>query len=176
MALRIGDKAIPFRLKGVDDKEHSLEEFSGKRVLVVVFTCNHCPYAQAYQERIKKIQEKFGARQVQVIAINSNDALNYPDDGFEQMKDRAKEKQFNFPYLHDESQEIAKAYGALVTPHIFMFGTDRKLIYQGGVDDNWEHPEQATKHFLKDALTEATEGKEVTTKTSPVVGCSVKWK
>jgi len=170
--MQIGADAIDFNLPGVDGNTYSLDSFK-KDVLVVVFTCNHCPYAIAYEKRLFALAKQFD--KAAFVAINSNDAENYPDDNFDRMKECASEKGFPYPYVHDETQEIAKAYGALVTPHIFMF-KDGKLIYQGGVDDNWENESAATKHFLKDALTEAAAGKEVTAKTSPVIGCSVKWK
>ncbi|MAG16324.1 thioredoxin family protein [Candidatus Woesearchaeota archaeon] len=171
--MQIGADAIPFNLPGVDGKTYSLDSF-GKDLLVVVFTCNHCPYAIAYEKRLIELAKIFA--NAAFVAINANDSVNYPDDSFEKMKERAAEKGFPYPYLHDESQEIAAAYGALVTPHIFMFGKDRKLIYQGGIDNNWENESAATEHYLKDALHEATEGKEISKKTSPVIGCSVKWK
>ncbi len=173
--MKAGAEAIDFNLQGVDGQTYSLDSFKGKDLLVVVFTCNHCPYAQAYEKRLFALAKEFSGKAA-FVAINANDAVNYPDDSFEKMKERAEEKGFPYPYLHDESQKTATAYGALVTPHIFLFDKGRKLIYQGGVDNNWENPAAATKHYLKNALEEAVAGKEATKKTAPVIGCSVKWK
>ncbi|MBI2664227.1 thioredoxin family protein [Candidatus Woesearchaeota archaeon] len=173
--MRIGAAAIDFNLPGVDGNNYSLDSFKDKEILAVVFTCNHCPYAQAYEKRLFKLAKEFSGKAA-FAAINSNDAEKYPDDSFEKMKERSAEKGFPYPYLHDESQQIARAYGALVTPHVFVFDESRKLIYQGGVDNSWENEKAATEHYLKDALTQATSGKEITRKTAPVIGCSVKWK
>ena len=118
--LNIGEKAPDFNLPAVDGKEYSLASFAGKKVVAVIFTCNHCPNAQAYEKRIIAFQNDYSGKGVQVVAINSNEDKNYPQDSFEHMKVRAEEKGFNFPYLRDESQETAKAYGAKVTPHVFL--------------------------------------------------------
>lgn len=171
--LQIGADAIDFSLPGVDGTTYSLASFD-RDVVVVVFTCNHCPYAKAYEKRLFALAKDFSDKAA-FVAINSNDAVTYPDDSFPKMKEHAAEKGFPYPYVHDESQDIAHAYGALVTPHVFMFKSG-KLVYQGGVDDNWENEGAVSKHYLKDALAEATAGKEVSTKTSPVIGCSIKWK
>ena len=106
----IGDKAIPFSLPGVDDQEHSLADYTEKDAVVVFFTCNHCPYVRAWEDRTVQLQADYAARGVQLIAINSNDAKKYPDDSFPKMKERAAEKGFNFPYLYDESQEVARIF------------------------------------------------------------------
>ncbi len=174
--LKIGNKLPEFDLPGVDGKNHSPKEFKDKEVLVVIFTCNHCPYAQAYQKRIKAIQSDFVARGAQVVAINSNDATGYPDDSFAKMIERAREKKFNFPYLRDESQEIARAFGAQVTPDCFAFDKKRILRYRGRVDDNWQNPEQAKTHDLKNAIEALLSGKEPNPKEASAIGCSIKWK
>jgi len=172
--MQIGADAIDFSLPGVDGNTYSLASFKDKDVVVVLFTRNHCPYAIAYEKRLISLAKEFSDK-VAFVAINSNDVVKYPDDSFDRMKERSNEKGFPYPYIHDESQEIARAYGALVTPHLFVFKAG-KLVYQGGVDDNWETESAVTKHYLKDALAEAAAGKEVSVKTSPVIGCSVKWK
>ena len=172
----IGSKLPFFDLPGVGGENVSSGEFEDKLALVIIFTCNHCPYAKAYQERIKALQEKFGERGTQVIAINSNDSVNYPDDGFEQMKERAKEKQFNFPYLYDESQEIAKTFGAQVTPDCFVFDENKKLVYRGRIDDNWENENAVTSKDLENAIEQTLDGKEVKVKEERAIGCSIKWK
>ena len=173
--LPIGSMAVEFDLLGVDGKRYMLRYFHNREIIVVIFTCNHCPYAQAYENRLIRLAKEFSAK-AQFIAINSNDAAKYPQDSFESMKIRAMEKGFPFPYLHDESQETARAYGALVTPHIFVFDRGGKLAYQGGIDDNWENEKAVTKQYLKDALAELAAGRAVTRKTAPVIGCSIKWK
>ena len=173
--MQIGADAIDFNLLGVDGNNYSLDSFKDKELLAVVFTCNHCPYAQAYEKRLFALAKEFSGKAA-FVAINSNDAESYPDDSFERMKERAAEKGFPYPYLHDESQKTARAYGALVTPHIFVFNKDRKLIYQGGVDNNCENGDAATKKYLHDALSAASEGREIARKMAPVIGCSIKWK
>ena len=173
--LPIGSTAIEFDLLGVDGRNYMLRYFLNREILVVIFTCNHCPYAQAYEDRIITIAKEF-SKNTAFFAINSNDASKYPQDSFEEMKIRAKEKRYPFPYLYDETQEVARAYGALVTPHVFVFDKSGRLAYQGGVDDNWENPKAVTKQYLRDALLELSAGKPVTRKTAPVIGCSIKWK
>ena len=122
------DSLIPgFSLTGVDDKTYSLNDFSEKKILIVIFSCNHCPYVQAYEDRIIALQNEFEKEDVQIVAINSNDDVKYPDDSFEEMKKRANARGFNFPYLRDETQETAKAFGATHTPQIFLFDKNRKL-------------------------------------------------
>lgn len=165
-----------FDLPGVDGKNHSPKEFAGKKVLAVIFTCNHCPYAQAYQDRIIALQKESGPKGLQVIAINSNDAVNYPEDSFEKMIERQKEKKFNFPYLRDESQAIAKAFGAQVTPDCFVFGKNRKLAYRGRIDDNWQNSTEAKMHDLKNAVIALLEEKKPLVQEASAIGCSIKWK
>lgn len=174
--MKLGSDIIPFNLKNVDDSMISSESFS-KDVLVVIFTCNHCPYAVFYEDRLINLANDFKDK-VDFVAINSNDSTNYPQDDFENMKIRSKEKNFPFPYLHDKSQEIAKSYGGLVTPHVFVFNKDRKLVFQGGIDDNqnYKEPVSITKTFLKDAIIASLNGIEIETKLYPVLGCSIKWK
>lgn len=173
--LPLGSPAIEFDLPGVDGKNYMLRYFHDREIIVVIFTCNHCPYAQAYEGRLIALAKEF-SKNAAFFAINSNDASKYPQDSFENMKIRAKEKGFPYPYLHDESQEVARAYGALVTPHVFVFDKSGRLTYQGGVDDNWENEKGVTQQYLRDALTELSIGRKVTRKTAPVIGCSIKWK
>ena len=176
--LKIEDIAPGFTLPGVDGKSYSLDSFK-KAFLAIIWTCNHCPFAIAYEKKLIALAKDFS--NADFAAVNSNDAVNYPDDSFERMKERAAEKDFPYPYLHDEFQKAARAYGALVTPHIFVFDKDRKLIYQGGVDDSfssgdYRNEEPAKEHYLKDALTQISNGEEIKRKTVPVAGCSIKWK
>ena len=173
--LPIGSPAIEFDLPSADGKTYMLRYFLNREIVVVIFTCNHCPYAQAYENRLIALAKEF-SKKAAFIAISSKDAAKYPQDSFENMKIRAREKGFPFPYLYDETQETARAYGALVTPHVFVFDRSGKLAYQGGVDNNWENEGAATEHYLHDALVGLSEHRPVTRKTAPVIGCSIKWK
>ncbi|MGF1471003.1 MAG: thioredoxin family protein [Rubrobacteraceae bacterium] len=174
--LSTGDEAIPFDLPGVDGENHALSGYPDKAAVAVIFTCNHCPYARAYEDRIVSIQSDYGSGGLQVLAISANDARKYPDDGFPQMQQRAEQKGFNFPYLHDESQEVAAAYGAERTPEVFLFDGDRKLVYHGAVDDNYDDPEHVRNHYLREAVEAALSGEEPPTSHTSPVGCTIKWK
>ena len=171
-----GTQAPPFSLPGVDGETRSLDSFSDAELLVVVFTCNHCPYAKACEDRLIAIQEDYRKQGVQLVAINPNDADNYPDDSFEKMKERARDKGFNFPCLRDESQAVARAYDAACTPDIFVFDRDRKLIYNGRIDDNWQEPQAVTRRDLCEVLDAALGGRTVDFEHVPSMGCSIKWK
>jgi len=174
--LRIGDKAVPFNLPAIDGVNHSLSEYGGKDAVVVMFSCNHCPYVRAWEDRMVQIQADYAARGVQLVAINANDATKYPEDSFHKMKERAREKQFNFPYLRDESQEIAKAYGAERTPEVFLFDKTGTLRYHGVIDDNYDDPKAVKVKYLRNALDAVLAGsRPKTTETKPV-GCTIKWK
>ena len=174
--LKPGDKAIRFELPGVDDRRHALEDYAHKEAVAVIFTCNHCPYARAWEDRLISIQADYASRGVQLLAINANDANRYPADSFPRMKERSEEKGFNFPYLYDESQEIARAYGAERTPEIFLFDKGGALRYHGTVEDNYGDPAAVKNHYYIDALEAVLDGSEpATTETSPV-GCTIKWK
>lgn len=174
--LSIGDDAVPFELPGVDGQTRILSDYDEKSAVAVVFTCNHCPYARAWEDRIVSIQNDYDSRSLQVLAINANDAGKYPDDGFPQMQKRAEEKGFNFPYLHDESQEVAAAYGAERTPEVFLFDGDRKLAYHGAVDDNYDDPGSVREHYLRNAIEAVLSGEEPSNPHTSPVGCSIKWK
>lgn len=145
-------------------------------VLVVIFTCNHCPYAKAYEDRIIALANEFDEQGAQFVLINSNDSTNYPDDSFEAMKIRAKEKKFPFPYCWDESQEVARNFGALCTPHCFVFDRQRHLKYKGRVDDNWKEPEKVTERNLHDAISALVKDMEPPVHEANAIGCSIKWK
>ena len=174
--LQLGDSAPDFNLLGVDGQDHTLSEFADKDVLVVGFICNHCPYVKAYIDRLVEIQRDYSDKQIQIVGINSNDEINYPEDDFENMKSFAQEKGINFPYLRDESQETAHEYGALCTPHLYMFNKERKLVWMGRVDENWEYPDQVKNHYLRDAIDSVLEGKEIENPGPGPIGCSIKWK
>ncbi len=175
--LRVGEKASDFKLPGVDGKNHTLfGENGGHKAIVVVFTCNHCPYAQAYEDRIIAIQQDYQAKGVQVIAINPNDASSYPEDSFERMKTRAAKKRFPYPYLRDELQMVARAYGAEYTPEVFLLDSTFTVRYNGRIDDSWNNPQAIKSHDLRNALDELLAGKPVRNPLSHAIGCSVKWK
>ena len=172
----LGTKAIDFSLPGVDGREYSLASFSKDPVLVIIFMCNHCPYVKAVIQRLIDLQSGFSGQGVRLVGINCNDAEKYPDDSFENMKSGSKEWGMNFPYLFDESQEIAKKYDAVCTPDIYVYGKERKLLYRGRIDDNWEKPEQVNRRDLKQAIDHILAGKDVPEEQIPSMGCSIKWK
>ncbi|HXT42381.1 MAG TPA: redoxin family protein [Candidatus Angelobacter sp.] len=183
-ALALGSHAPDFKLRGVDGKRYSLGSFKKADVLVIVFTCNHCPTAQYYEERLKQIAGDYKTRGVSLVAINPNDPgsirldeLGYTDlsDSFDEMRIRARSKEFNFPYLYDgEMQAAARAYGPVATPHVFVFDKERKLRYAGRVDDS-ERPEFVKVHDLRDAIDALLAGREVQSKRTKSFGCSIKW-
>jgi peroxiredoxin len=182
--LPLGADAPDFNLPGVDGRNWALKDFGNSKLLVVVFTCVHCPTAQAYEERLKRIVEDYKARGVAVVAISPNDPrsvrldeLGYTDlgDSFDDMKVRAKENSFNFPFLYDgEKGEISRKYGPLVTPHAFVFDADRKLRYVGRVDDS-EREAGVKRQDLREALDAVLTGKTVELAETKVFGCSIKW-
>lgn len=174
--LTIGDPIIDFKLPGVDDTTHAVADYRNKHALAVIFTCNHCPYAQAWEGRLIQAQADYADQGVQFLAISSNDAAKYPADSFEAMKQRASEQGFNFPYLYDETQETAKAYGAERTPEIFLFDASGKLVYHGAPDDNYEEPEAVKATYLRDALDAVLQGQTPPVASTPPVGCTIKWK
>src|SRR5438445_923560 len=143
--------AVDFQLKGVDGKTHSLKSFADKKALAIVFSCNHCPYVQAYEARMVQLQRDYLPNGASLVAINSNDDAGYPEDSFENMITRSKEKGFNFPYLRDETQEIARKYGAICTLHIFLYNQQRVLSYKGRIDDN-RNPTDVKSHDLRNAI------------------------
>lgn len=169
-------KAPDFRLPGTDGKEHSLEEFKGKPLLII-FMCNHCPYVVPKFDYFVELQEKYGPEGLQVLAINSNDAVNYPEDSLEKMKEYSEEYGFNFIYLFDETQEIAKNYGAECTPDPYLFDSELKLKYHGRFDDAHgdAHLEGKTSE-MEDAIKQVLSGQKVTVETLPSMGCNIKWK
>ncbi|MBI1812298.1 thioredoxin family protein [Candidatus Peregrinibacteria bacterium] len=173
--LSIGDPMPPFSLKDIDGSIVD-SKTPDSEILVVIFTCNHCPYAQAYEDRIVALAQEFEAKGVQFVLINSNDAKKYPNDSFDNMNIRAKEKGYFFPYCHDETQEVAKSFGALCTPHCFVFNRDRALQYKGRIDDNWKEPSGVHEHNLRDAIAALIQGKAPPTSEANAIGCSIKWK
>lgn len=173
---QVGDQARDFNLKNVDGKMYSLAGMQGAKGYIVVFTCNHCPYAMAYQDRIIELHKKYAPLGYPVVAINPNDKDLQPDDSFDNMKKRAKEKNYPFLYLYDETQEIAKAYGATRTPHVFLLDKDRTVRYIGAIDDNHEDASAVKEKYLENAVDALRAGKDVPVKETKALGCTIKWR
>jgi peroxiredoxin len=172
----VGTKIPEFSLPATDGRVYSVESFDDAELLVVVFTCNHCPYAIASEDRLIALQREFGPRGVRFVLINPNDAVGYPEDSFEKMVERAREKDFPFPYLHDETQDVARRFDAACTPDVFVFDRDRRLRYNGRIDDNWQQPEEVTSRDLHTALEDLLAGRSISIDVVPSMGCSIKWK
>ena len=173
--LKIGDKLPEFTLVATNGRDCNPYEFEESKIIVVMFTCNHCPYVQAYEKRLINLQKDFAGKGVTFLAINANDEINYPEDSFENMVKRAKEKNYNFPYLRDKTQNVAKAFGATYTPEVFVFNKDKALQYHGRIDDNWQEPEKVQKQHLKDAIEALLANKPVERADTQAIGCTVKW-
>ena len=172
----LGTPAVNFVLPGVDGKTYSLDSFKSKRGLVIIFMCNHCPYVKATLKRLIDIQKDYEDRGVQLVGINPNDEISYPEDSFANMKKVAKENGINFPYLRDETQEIARKYNAVCTPDIFVYGPERKLFYRGRIDDNWQDEGAVKKKDLREAIEAILNNKSVSEEQYPSMGCSIKWR
>ena len=175
VGLSLGSQAVDFNLKSVDGKNYRLGDFANKNAIVIVFSCNHCPYVQAYEDRMIKLQHEYASKSVALIAINSNYDHDYPEDSYEKMIERSREKGFNFQYLRDETQDIAHKYGAICTPHIFAFDKQRTLRYKGRIDDN-RNPAEVKTHDLSNALDAILEGNSPSVQETKPFGCSIKWK
>ena len=174
--LRIGSKANSFKLKGVDGMYYSLEDFNDKKLLCIIFSCNHCPYVKAVEDRINKIAKDNAGKSFALICINSNDENVYSEDSYEEMKNRAREKGFVFPYLHDDTQKTARAYDAVCTPDIYLYDENRVLKYRGRIDDNWKDESRVTRKELQMAINRLLENKEIDFEIIPSMGCSIKWR
>lgn len=174
--LKIGDKAPDFALKGVDGKTYSLAEFKDAKALLIIFMCNHCPYVKPRIETIKALQAKYKGKGLVVIGINANESENYPEDSFEGMVSTSKEKNFNFIYLHDKTQETAKFYGASCTPDPFLFDSKQKLVYHGRLNDALEPDQEPTTADMDDAIAAVLKGKKPKHEFLFSLGCSIKWK
>jgi len=170
--LNTGDPAPTWsKIIGIDDKEHGLAEYKKAKLIVLVFTCNHCPVAVAYEDRLVALQKDYKDKGVQVVAVNVN---NLEADRLEKMKERAEKKEFNFPYLYDPTQKMGRDYGATCTPHVFVLCKERKIAYMGAVDDNQSAGDVKT-HYLRDALDALLDGKEPPKAVTQQFGCSIKW-
>ena len=173
--LNTGGLAPDFDLMGIDDKKHSLHSYIDYEGLLVIFMCNHCPYVKAKIDAIKEIHQKFKEK-IAVVGINSNDAVNYPDDSFESMKKIAQEKNIQFDYLVDETQEIAKKYGAMCTPDPFLFDKQMKLIFHGRIDNAMKPEDTATEKTMINNIERFLSGEKIEKDFDPSIGCSIKWK
>ena len=173
--LKKGDQVPNFDLLGIDDKNHSINDYKGYDGLLVIFICNHCPYVKAKIEAIKEIHEKFKDK-IAVVGINSNDPTDYPDDSFDNMKKVALENGIKFDYLVDDSQEIAKKYGATCTPDPFLFDKDRNLVFHGRIDNAMNPEDTATEKTMINNLEKLLAGEQIEKDFDPSIGCSIKWK
>lgn len=175
----VGDKAMDFKLKNVDGKMVSLSDYKDAKGFIVVFTCNHCPFAKAYEDRIIALNTKYASLGYPVIAINPNDPAQVDEDSYVNMQVRAKAKNYAFPYLLDETQNIAHAYGAAHTPHVFILqksGSDFIVKYIGAIDDNYDDPSAVKQRYVENAVDNLLAGKPVDPSSTKAIGCSIKWK
>lgn len=175
MSIAIGTDAPAFDLPGVDGKNHTLGDYDEAPVLVLVQSCNHCPYVQAWEGRMKSIQADYADRGVRIVAISSNDADAYAEDSFDAMKQRAEQEGFNFDYLYDESQQVARTLGSERTPEVFLFDRERRLVYHGAIDDSRD-PAAVQRHYLREAIEAALRGIDPPEAETPPVGCTVKYR
>jgi peroxiredoxin len=176
---KAGDKAEGFKLKNVDGKMVSLSDYGKAKGFIVIFTCNHCPFARAYEKRIMALDKKYGSKGYPVIAINPNDPADHPEDSFENMVKRANDKKYTFPYLIDQTQEVARKYGAMKTPHVYLLkknGGELTVEYVGAIDDNSEDENEAKNKYVETAIAEIESGKSVSVKETKAVGCGIKYK
>jgi peroxiredoxin len=176
---KVGDKAADFKLKNIDGKMVQLSDYKDAKGFIVIFTCNHCPFSKAYEDRINALDKMYAAKGYPVIAINSNDAVSHPEDSYDKMIERAKEKNFTFPYLVDESQNVAKQYGAARTPHVYILakeGKDLKVKYIGAIDDNSDDATAVKEKYVEKAVNNLLAGKPVSPDFTKAIGCTIKWK
>lgn len=176
---KIGDKIENFELKNVDGKMYSLNSRKDVKGYIIVFTCNHCPFSVAYEDRILALDKKYSKQGYPVLAINPNDEVKVPEDSYDEMKKRAKSKKFTFPYLHDNTQEIAKNFGATRTPHVFIVKKENEdfvLKYIGAIDNNSESAEKANVKYTENALDALLNNKEPEPAETKAIGCTIKWK
>lgn len=174
---KVGDIATDFSLKNIDNKKVALKDFKDAKGYIVIFTCNHCPYAQAYEDRIIALDKKYKKQGYPVIAINPNNPEKQKDDSFDLMKVRAKEKGFTFPYLLDEGQKIYPQYGATKTPHVYILQKTSKgnqVKYIGAIDDNYGDEKAVKQKYVENAVDALLKNKEVAVKETKAIGCSIK--
>ncbi len=172
----LGSKMPSFELPGVDEKIYTNKYFNEASGALVLFICNHCPYVQAIEDRLIQLGKDFMALNIKVLAISSNDVTFAPEDSFEKMKERALVKGYSFPYLYDETQTVAKAFGAVCTPDFFLFNSNNDLFYRGRLDNSWKDPKQVTSRELYLAGLALTKNQPLNFETKASMGCSIKWK
>jgi peroxiredoxin len=175
----VGDEASDFKLKNIDGKMVSLSDFKSAKGFILVFTCNHCPYAKKYEDRIVELDKKFKDQGYPVIAVNPNDPNVQPEDGYKQMIERAKQKGFTFPYLVDEGQKIYPLYGATKTPHVFVLQKEngKNIVkYIGAIDNNYENPNDVSEYYVQDAVNALIKGEPVKMTKTVAIGCTIKVK
>jgi alkyl hydroperoxide reductase subunit AhpC len=178
VALELGDKPpkTDVKMKGVDGKDYTIADVKGEKGTLVIFSCNHCPFVIAWEERIAAIGNEYMKKGVGVIQINPNDYNRYKADAPEMMAQRAKERGFQFPYVVDETSEVARAFKATVTPEFFLFGADDKLVFHGALDDNHRNAAAVTQHYLRNALEALLKGEAITVNRTKTPGCTIKWR
>ena len=174
ISLKTGDSAPEFNLKGIDDNMHSLSDYS-KKGLLIIFMCNHCPYVKAKIDAIKELHDKFKDH-ISIVGINSNDSIKYPDDNFDSMKVVVKQKGLKIDYLVDETQEIAKKYGAMCTPDPFLFNSQKELVFHGKIDNAMKPDDVATEKTMIVNMKKLISGEKIDKDFDPSIGCSIKWK
>jgi len=174
--LRLGTKAADFNLIGTDGKYYTLDSFSEKNILCIIFMCNHCPYVVAVQDRINQIAKDYSAQSFALVGINSNAPETHPEDSFDNMIVRSNKLEYVFPYLHDETQSVAKEYEAVCTPDLYIYDENRILKYRGRLDDNWKDETKVIRRELRMAIDLLLAGKEIDFEQIPSMGCSIKWK
>lgn len=176
---QVGDEASDFKLQNIDGKQVALADFKDAKGFVVIFTCNHCPYAIAYEDRIIALDKKYKSQGFPVVAINPNDPVIAPEDSFENMKKRAADKGFTFPYLFDETQDVFKKYGATKTPHVFILSKKGEMLmveYIGTIDNNYKDASQVSVRYVEDAVDALLHNKKPALTTTKAIGCSIKVK
>lgn len=173
---KVGDKATDFKLKSVDGKMYSMADYNDAKGFIVVFTCNHCPFAVKYEDRIVALAKKYKPLGYELIAINPNDPAVQPEDSFDLMKVRAKEKGFTFPYLFDEGQKVYPQYGATKTPHVFLLDKNLTVKYIGAIDDNVDDASAVKEHYLENAIAALQKNQEANPSMTKAIGCSIKVK
>lgn len=173
--LKTGDKAPEFELLGIDDKKHSLSDYKDYHGVLIIFMCNHCPYVKAKSDAFNELYEKFGDK-IAIVGINSNDSTDYPEDSFENMKKTAQEKGFKFDYLVDDTQKVAKKYGAMCTPDPFLFDKELKLVFHGRIDNAMKPDDVATEKTMINNIEKLLSNEKIEKDFDPSIGCSIKWK
>lgn len=173
---KIGDTATDFKLKNIDGKMVSMADYPDAKGFIVIFTCNSCPYAVMYEDRIIELHNNYASKGYPVIAINPNDPQIKPDDSFQGMKKRAKNKGFDFPYIFDEKQEIFPVYGATKTPHVFLLNDKKVVEYIGAIDDNAQDASAVSEKYVENAIAAMEKGKKPDPATTRAIGCSIKYK